>query len=418
MDKRSAREGTRPPAIVVIAALRDRGGAAARGLAEAIRSDWRHAACDAGEAPEFVVVPSSRPASAGMIAAVRPPLAWLAFEDDALLPSPIASRLAREDAEGPPVVRLPSWSNAAAVTPAAIRAVAASLAAIRRSSLRLEQAERRQRDASDTVRRMDRELLEAARMQREFLPRRLPRHRRLECSVLWRPACHVSGDTYDLVRLDRDRIGIFIADAVGHGVPAAIVAMGLARRLQLRESADPETPLEPAEVLRRLNDELVACRSEKVWFATAAYALFDLRRGEVTVASAGHPPPLLLRPGEPIRPLETRGGLLGIFPRERFEQRTESLAEDDRLLLHSDGFEPAFPADPACGDPAAGYLQAFSELDRCGTAEEMRRRIADAAAANEPADDSQRDDLTLICVRFGAAVASPPLAASRSGLAA
>jgi serine phosphatase RsbU (regulator of sigma subunit) len=406
MHERNPPEARRPPAIVTISAVRDRGGAAARGLAEAIRSVWREAAAAEGDLPEFVVVPSGLAASERMLEAIRPPLAWIVLEEDSRLPAAIAARLAREDAEGPPVVRLPAWSNAAAVAPAAIRAVAASLAAIRRSSRRLERAERRQRDATDTVRRMDRELVEAARMQREFLPRRLPRHRRLECSVLWRPACHVSGDIYDLVRLGRDRIGVFIADAVGHGLPAAMVAMGLARRLQLRESAEPRAPLEPAEVLRRLNEELVSCRSEMVWFATAAYALFDLRRGEVTVASAGHPPPLLLRPGEAIRPLETRGGLLGIFPRERFEQRTEILAEDDRLLLHSDGFEPAFPADPLAGDPATGYLQAFSELDRCATAADMRSCIA-AAAASGPVDESQRDDLTLICLRFGTAAATP-----------
>lgn len=409
MQDRPTRESARAKAIGVISSIRDRHGAAARGLAEAVRAAWP----ESGPAPEFVVIPSAAAAASAILGALRSPLAYLLLEDASKLPAALAEPLRCADGEGPLVVHLPEWSNAAAVPPAAVSAVAASLAAMRLSTHRLERSERRQRAASDTVRRLDRELLEAARLQREFLPRRLPRHPRFECAVLWRPACHVSGDTYEIARLDRDRIGIFIADAVGHGLPAAIVAMGLAKRLRLRDRADPLRLLEPSEVLRQLNDELVACRGEMVWFATASYALFDLRRGEVTVASAGHPPPLLLRPSAGLEPLETRGALLGIFPRERFEQRTESLAEDDRLLLHSDGFEQAFPADLAAGElPSAGYLRAFASLDRCESAIEMRHRIAEEAELATVADESLRDDLTLVCARFGTAaaatVAAPP----------
>lgn len=287
MQDRPTRESARAKAIGVISSIRDRHGAAARGLAEAIRGAWP----ENGPPPEFVVIPSGAAASSAILGALRSPLAFLLLEDAEKLPAALAEPLRAADGEGPPVVHLPEWSNAAAVPPAAIAAVAASLAAMRHSTQRLEHSERRQRAANDTVRRLDRELLEAARLQREFLPRRLPRHPRFECAVLWRPACHVSGDTYEIARLDRDRIGVFIADAVGHGLPAAIVAMGLSKRLRLRDRADPTRLLEPSEVLRQLNEELVACRGEAVWFATASYALFDLRRGAVTVASAGHPPP-------------------------------------------------------------------------------------------------------------------------------
>ena len=328
-------------------------------------------------------------------------LLWVLLEHEERLSLGVQSQLAAAEAAGTPVLRASALPTVAETAPAFHDLVANAAALLLRQSIELQRTIRRERGAAETVRRIDAELAEAARLQREFLPRRLPRHRLLECAVLWRPAWHVSGDTYDAIRLDRDRIGVFIADAVGHGLTAAIVAMGLSRRLQLFDERRERGPLEPAEVLRRLNDELVACRSELIWFATAAYAVFDLRRGEVTVASAGHPPPLLQRSGEAMRPLTTTGGLLGIFPNERFEQRTEILREDDRLLLHSDGFEQAFlDLDDPHADPHRGYLEAFEALRDCTSATAMAERI-ERRISSLRSRPGQSDDLTLLCTRFG-----------------
>src|SRR5580698_3113148 len=69
--------------------------------------------------------------------------------------------------------------------------------------------------------RLDEELRLAARLQQDFLPKTLPRLGPVRFQTLYRPAGYVSGDLYDVFRLDEKHVGFYVADAVGHGVPAA-----------------------------------------------------------------------------------------------------------------------------------------------------------------------------------------------------
>ncbi len=73
--------------------------------------------------------------------------------------------------------------------------------------------------------RLDEELRLAARLQQDFLPRELPQLGPVHFHTLFRPAGYVSGDLYDVVRLDQRRVGFYLADAVGHGMPAALLTM-------------------------------------------------------------------------------------------------------------------------------------------------------------------------------------------------
>src|SRR5690606_16689880 len=82
---------------------------------------------------------------------------------------------------------------------------------------------------------MDEELRLASQLQREFLPRSLPCVGRVDFRVLFRPAGYVSGDIYDVERLDEDHVAFFLADAVGHGVPAALLTMYIKRSLQTKQ---------------------------------------------------------------------------------------------------------------------------------------------------------------------------------------
>src|SRR5258706_5028608 len=67
--------------------------------------------------------------------------------------------------------------------------------------------------------RLDEELRLAARIQQDFLPKILPQVGRVHFHTLFRPAGYVSGDLYDVMRLDEEHIGFFLCDAVGHGMP-------------------------------------------------------------------------------------------------------------------------------------------------------------------------------------------------------
>ncbi|XAM00337.1 hypothetical protein OT109_02895 [Phycisphaeraceae bacterium D3-23] len=83
----------------------------------------------------------------------------------------------------------------------------------------------------EQIGKLDEELRMAAQLQREFLPAKLPEVGGVSFHVLYRPAGYVSGDIYDVMRLDEHHLGFFVADAVGHGVPAALMTIYIKRAL-------------------------------------------------------------------------------------------------------------------------------------------------------------------------------------------
>ncbi|MFM9995699.1 MAG: PP2C family protein-serine/threonine phosphatase [Phycisphaerales bacterium] len=185
------------------------------------------------------------------------------------------------------------------------------------------------------------ELNLAAAVQQEMLPRALPEVEGLEFSVIFRPVGYVSGDIYDAAALDDTRIGFLIADAVGHGVPAALMTMVISRALRTIR-AEEGSALSPGEVLTRLNADLLKSRRQSPRFGTAIYGVIDTATMRVQVAAAGHPFPLLVRRDGKVETIQADGALLGVFPDEVYADATFTLGPDETLLLYSDGVETAF----------------------------------------------------------------------------
>jgi sigma-B regulation protein RsbU (phosphoserine phosphatase) len=196
--------------------------------------------------------------------------------------------------------------------------------------------------------RLDEELRLAARLQQDFLPRELPQLGPLRFHTLFRPAGYVSGDLYDVFRLDETHVGFYIADAVGHGMPAALLTMFIKNALVTKQiSADGYRLLEPGEALARLNDTLVDQNLTQATFATAVYGTINTRTLVCRFARAGHPFPLLMRADGSVLNLQADGGLLGIFPNDVYENRQIELRPGDRLFVYTDGIEVAFADDHA-----------------------------------------------------------------------
>ncbi len=189
--------------------------------------------------------------------------------------------------------------------------------------------------------RLTDELRLARSVQRDFLPAQLPDCENLQWARSYEPAEWLSGDIYDATWIDEQRIGFYIADAVGHGVPAALLAIFVKQALAMRETIEYNFRIySPAEVIENLNR--VMCQQELSGhqFVTCCYGLLDVRTLQLTFARGGHPYPLLIRPGELPRPLQVRGSLLGIFDSAMFQQDTFQLQHGDKVLIYSDGAEP------------------------------------------------------------------------------
>ncbi len=181
----------------------------------------------------------------------------------------------------------------------------------------------------------------AGLVQRDFLPARLPNSNEIQWAVMFQPAEWVSGDIYDVARIDEQHIGFYVADAVGHSMPAALLTIFLKQALVMRQTIENNYRIfGPVEVMKNLNLRMTGQKLSGYQFATCCYCLLNTKTRQLTFARAGHPYPILLREGEPPRQLETRGALLGIFENAEFVQDTIPLQKGDRLLLYSDGAEP------------------------------------------------------------------------------
>ncbi|MEX2673558.1 MAG: PP2C family protein-serine/threonine phosphatase [Phycisphaeraceae bacterium] len=245
------------------------------------------------------------------------------------------------------------------------------------------------------ITRLDEELRFASRLQRQFLPATLPKLAGVSFEVLFRPAGYVSGDIYDVQCLDRHHSSFFVADAVGHGVPAALLTMFIKQALQPREvhGLEPRI-LQPDEALARLNRDMCERQHGPTQFATACYGLLDIRTKELLLARAGHPPPVLVRATGEVELLKPDGALLGVFEEEEFELHRIKVREGDRLLIYSDGFEFAF------GSEGAHMVQDYAEELRrlCeGPMEQVVARIEDRLD-QQAGSLHQQDDLTVLLI--------------------
>jgi serine phosphatase RsbU (regulator of sigma subunit) len=190
---------------------------------------------------------------------------------------------------------------------------------------------------------IDQEMRLAGRLQRDFMPRRLPDVPPYTCQVLYRPASWVGGDMYDAFRIDEGHLGLFIADAMGHGVAAGLLTMFLRQALTpKRIDGDSYTILTPAEALTNLNDCLVQQKLPNCYFVTACYGVLDILSGKLHLARAGHPYALHIRADGGIAELRSEGSLLGLADVATvFQVTTVPLAPGDKVLFYTDGLEDA-----------------------------------------------------------------------------
>ncbi len=200
-------------------------------------------------------------------------------------------------------------------------------------------------DASDR-RRYEQELLKARKdqqdialeLQRGLLSKGLPDISGLELDVAYRPGrsgTDVGGDWYDVFCSgEEDTVVLIVGDIVGRGIRAA-AEMG-----QLRSAvrAFVATGLGPAEVLDALDD--FSDRHGVGRLATLFCGLLDRDLGRLRYASAGHLPPLILRPGvDPSFIWDGRSHPLAT-PKPTGGARAEAerqLAPGDTLILYTDG---------------------------------------------------------------------------------
>ena len=264
-------------------------------------------------------------------------------------------------------------------------------------SLEREIALLRQRDAvlNRSMCKLDEEQRLAARIQQDFLPKSMPRIGPFSFSAIYRPAHYVSGDLYDVRRLDEQNVGVYVADAVGHGMPAALLTMFMKNALLTKRIfAGGYDLLDPQETIALLNTALRSQNLDHASFATAVYARVNCQTREVCFARGGHPNPIVLRPDGTTQELTADGSLLGVFDDAEWAEGKATLAPGDRLFFYPDGVEVAF-AEGDAPDPDRWKRELAKRASR--STAQILEDFADAIE-NRPASGIARDDLTIVVV--------------------
>jgi len=188
---------------------------------------------------------------------------------------------------------------------------------------------------------IDQELELARRIQESFLPQSLPDLPQVRFAVHYQPCGRVGGDFYDIFRLDEQHLGFYVADAMGHGVPASLLTIFVKKGVRAKEIFGQQYRLvPPGEVLQRLNRDMIDQHLSDNPFITMVYVLFNYRDGTVCFARSGHPYPLYIpREGPPVF-WQIEGSLLGVFE-TKYPMQTHQLHPGDKLLLYTDGMDSA-----------------------------------------------------------------------------
>jgi len=251
------------------------------------------------------------------------------------------------------------------------------------------------RPASEALRRLrtytrhlDEQLRLAQRLQMDFLPRRLPDVAGAKFAARLEPAAWVAGDFYDIFRLDERHIAFYIADAIGHGIPAALLTVFVKKSLQAKRIEGKTYELiAPDEALRLLNLDLLSAKLQETPFITMVYGLYNEATRECVYARAGHPRPLVVARDGTLEELEGEGPLLGIFSNARFESRRRRLEPGDRLLLYTDGAERVEPVSVCNPERLYEIIRASAILPVEAMLDAVMAAVREAAQGGRLADD-------------------------------
>lgn len=194
---------------------------------------------------------------------------------------------------------------------------------------------------------LDRDLIEARKMQQALVRDRLRNFGNIEVALLLKPSGHVGGDLVGAFDLLDGRIGVYAIDVSGHGIASALLTARVAGYLSdgtpdqnialLTRPDGSFRPRPPAEVAATLNRLILSEMKSDLYF-TMTLAYVDQATGETEITQCGHPNPAVLETDGSVSFHGTGGLPIGLITDATYESFRLVLEPGDRLILYSDGF--------------------------------------------------------------------------------
>lgn len=236
---------------------------------------------------------------------------------------------------------------------------------------------------------MQRDLELAATIQRDILPKALPRVTGIELAALSRPARQVGGDYHAFVERD-GVLTIVVADVAGKSMPAALLVSALHAAIQLLFAEGRDI----GDITTELNKHIHRWSAENK-FVTMIMASIDAEADTIEFVNAGHNPGYIVVDGK-LETLKSQGLPIGILGQSRYKSQTRSFPPGSLVLLYSDGITEA---ENVAGEEFENErLEPLISLDGSATAEMLRDRVAESVDAFV-GEAPQKDDQTLVIAR-------------------
>jgi sigma-B regulation protein RsbU (phosphoserine phosphatase) len=235
------------------------------------------------------------------------------------------------------------------------------------------------------------ELDDARRVQERLMPSEIPEFPGVQIAGAWLPSRIVSGDYFDVLKLDDTAVALCIADVCGKGMPAALMMANVQAAVKTCVS----NRLGPRELCMRVNR--VMCENMSGGgFITFFFGVMesDGHTKRLTYCNAGHNPPILFSRNSEVRRLDRGGSVLGVFREGPYEEHEISLSAGDRLVIYTDGLtENRNASGEEFGDDR--LLELIGNPEAAGARGIVQSVIA---AARGFSNDDLEDDLTILAV--------------------
>lgn len=179
------------------------------------------------------------------------------------------------------------------------------------------------------------ELHQAAKYVSALLPK--PYQEKVIINRQFQPSLQLGGDALDYYWLDDDNLAIYLIDVAGHGVKSALLSVSILNILRTKSLPQADF-FSPSSVLNGLNQVFQMSDRGEDYF-TMWYGIYNCQSRQLTYASAGHPPALLvsLESQHPVKQLDTGGIPVGMFPEFDFENHSQAVESNTHLYIFSDG---------------------------------------------------------------------------------
>jgi sigma-B regulation protein RsbU (phosphoserine phosphatase) len=197
--------------------------------------------------------------------------------------------------------------------------------------------EQQKNELINKQKQLDRDLESAAAIQQSLLPARSPKIDNIQIAWEFEPCEQIGGDIFNIHHMDEDKVGLYMLDVCGHGVPAALISVAVSQFLNSGDGllGNNCELVSPDIVLNKLDRAFPFERFDS--FFSIICMTLDLHQGLLTYSSAGHPPPVLARSDGALQILDHRGPSIGFGCEDPIGQHTVQMQTGDKILLYTDG---------------------------------------------------------------------------------